>query len=206
MSVCYIVGAAPECAALSPLDGDLVIAADGGQKALLKMNITPHLVVGDFDSSELLFTVPFVKHPVEKDDTDTALAIREGAKRGYRTFCLYGCMGGRPDHTFGVIQTALGATREGFRVFLVGEGMISTVIVNESFHFECSDTVSVFSLSEFSQGVSLEGLKYPLTDATLSSAFPLGVSNEGEGRVTVSVREGALLLMWKADTLAFADI
>ena len=206
MSVCYIVGAAPECASFSPKDGDLVIAADGGQKALLKMNIAPHLVVGDFDSSDLLFTVPCVKHPVEKDDTDTALAIREGAKRGYRTFCLYGCMGGRPDHTFGAIQTALGAVREGLRVFLVGEGVISTVIVNESFRFECFDTVSVFSLSDVSKGVSLSGLKYSLSDATLSNGFPLGVSNEGKGDVTVSVREGELLLMWKADTLAFADI
>ena len=96
--------------------------------------------------------------------------------------------------------------REGFRVFLVGEGMITTVIVNESFHFECFDTVSVFSLSDVSKGVSLSGLKYSLSDATLSNGFPLGVSNEGKGAVTVSVRDGELLLMWKADTLIFADI
>lgn len=203
MAVCYIVGAAPECASFSPAAGDLVIAADGGQHALARMGITPQLIVGDFDSSHAPEGIPFIKHPVEKDDTDTALAIREGAKRGYRTFALFGCTGGRPDHAFGAVQTALGATRDGYRVYLVGEGMIATVLVNGSLCFRALGKVSVFSLSDKSHGVTLTGLKYPLSDATLTNAFPLGVSNEGAGDVTVSVKDGALYLLWEADTASF---
>ncbi len=202
MAVCYIVGAAPHCTPFSPGKDDLVIAADGGQRALAAMGVTPHLTVGDFDSSERPCDTPTVKHPVEKDDTDTALAIREGAARGFRTFALYGCTGGRPDHAFAVVQTALGATKEGYRVVLVGEGMIGTVLINESFYFSPRGTVSVLSLSEQAHGVTLTGLKYPLHDATLTNAFPLGVSNEGNGEAaTVSVKEGALYLLWEAQTL-----
>ena len=204
MSVCYIVGSAPKCDDLFPKDGDLVIAADGGQKALARMGIKPHLVVGDFDSSDAPADIPSVRHPKEKDDTDTALAIREGASRGFRTFALYGCVGGRLDHTIGVIQTALGAAKSGYRVFLVGEGTVSTVLKNERFDFAPAGTVSVFSLTERSEGVTLKGLKYPLEDATLTNDFPLGVSNEGEGsEASVSVKNGALYLLWEADVLPF---
>lgn len=202
MGICYIVGASPCCVPFSPMEGDLVIAADGGQRALSQMGIAPHLAVGDFDSSAQPRDIPTVRHPVEKDDTDTALAIEEGIRRGYTAFALYGCMGGRPDHTFGAVQTALGAARRGHRVFLVGEGMVGTVLVDGSISFSSRGTVSVFALSERACGVTLTGLKYPLRDAVLTNDFPLGVSNEAkEERVTVSVEKGALYLLWEADAL-----
>lgn len=202
MAVCYIVGAAPDCAPFSPREGDFVIAADGGQDALARMGMIPHLTVGDFDSSKAPAGVPVVTHPVEKDDTDTSLALEEGIRRGYTVFALYGCMGGRPDHTFGVVQTALGAAKRGFRVFLVGEGMVGTVLVNESISFSSLGTVSVFALTERAEGVTLKGLKYPLANATLTNDFPLGVSNEALGEtVTISVKKGALYLLWETDVL-----
>ena len=202
MAVCYIVGAAPHCERLFPKDGDLIIAADGGRTALKEMGVTPHLVVGDFDSSTEPEELPTVKHPVEKDDTDTALAIEEGIRRGFDTFALYGCTGGRPDHAFGVVQTALGAAKRGYRAFIVGEGMVGTVLIDGEISFASSGVVSVFSLSERSHGVTLTGLKYPLKDAVLTNDFPLGVSNEAvASTVTVKVEKGALYLLWEADTL-----
>ncbi len=202
MAICYIVGAAPECAPFSPAAGDLIIAADGGQAALSRLSLAPHLVVGDFDSSTAPVAVPCVKHPVEKDDTDCALAIREGRARGYHTFALYGCLGGRLDHTLGAVQTALGAAREGDTVYLVGEGFVCRVLTGGSFTFTPTGKVSVLALSERAEGVTLGSLKYPLEDATLTNAFPLGVSNEGLGiPATVSLRRGALLLLWEGSTL-----
>ena len=57
----------------------LLIAADGGLRYLEEQGITPDLVVGDFDS---LGRVPegdnILTHPVEKDDTDTMLAVKLG--------------------------------------------------------------------------------------------------------------------------------
>lgn len=202
MAVCYIVGAAPLCVPFVPAAGDLVIAADGGQAALSRLGVSPHLAVGDFDSSAAPTDIPYVKHPVEKDDTDCALAIREGRARGYRTFALYGCLGGRLDHTMGAVQTALGAAREGDEIYLVGEGFVCRVLTAGSLTFTPQGKVSVLALSERAEGVTLSGLKYSLENATLTNGFPLGVSNEGKGcPATVSVREGALLVLWEGDTL-----
>ena len=89
MATCYIYGAMP-CGSTEKLEeGDLLIAADGGYAYLQGQK--PDLVVGDFDS---LGYVPegeqIIRHPVQKDDTDMLLAVREGLKRGYRKFVLYG--------------------------------------------------------------------------------------------------------------------
>ena len=52
MGVCLIVGAGAVAADLHlPLgQDDLLIAADGGWLTVERMGLTPHLVIGDFDS------------------------------------------------------------------------------------------------------------------------------------------------------------
>jgi thiamine pyrophosphokinase len=55
----------------------------------------------------------------------------------------------------------------------------------------------VFCNSGTAEGVTLEGLKFPLQDDTLSGSFPLGVSNEFTGQpARVSVGSGSLILIW----------
>ena len=105
--ICCIIGACGPGEILVPdRERTLVIAADGGLRYLEEQAITPDLVVGDFDS---LGRVPeggnILRHPVEKDDTDTMLAVKLGLAQGCDTFLLYGCTGGRPDHTYANYQT-----------------------------------------------------------------------------------------------------
>lgn len=198
MNTCYIVGAMPFEEGFSVDGSDFVIAADGGQASLARLGIQPHLVVGDFDSSEAPADIPFVRHPIEKDDTDTALAVKEGMKRGYEYFIFYGCTGGRFDHTFATVQTLHRLSVEGLHGYLVFEdGTVGTVIVNKSLQFSPKGTVSIFSLTDESVGVSIEGLKYSLKDARLTNDFPLGVSNEGTGApAKITVKRGALFVIF----------
>ena len=199
MNTCYIIGAMPFRDTLSVDESDFIIAADGGQDALRRLGVKPHLVVGDFDSSEAPSDVPFVRHPVEKDDTDTALAVKEGMRRGYEHFILYGCTGGRFDHTLAAIQTLHRLSIEGLFGYLVfDDGTVGTVIANKTLHFSPKGTVSVFALTNECNGVTIEGLKYPLTDARLTNDYPLGVSNEGTGApAKISVKTGALFVIFK---------
>lgn len=198
--ICYIIGA---CApGKIVIDGRaLVIAADGGLRFLEERGIVPNLTVGDFDS---LGHVPqgenIICHPVEKDDTDTMLAVKLGLERGCRIFVLYGCLGGRIDHTFANLQTLLFIAEHGARGYLVGDGWMSCVIRNETLKFPAglSGTVSVFCPDGEAEGVTLEGLHYSLTNGTLKSSFPLGVSNHFTGgSASVSVENGSLLIMWE---------
>ena len=81
----------------------------------------------------------------------------------------------------------------------MGRDSIITVVKDGclSFPAGCQGTISVFCLGADARGVTLEGLYYPLENATLSAGLPLGVSNhftEKPGKI--SVRQGSLLVLW----------
>ena len=198
--LCFIVGTMEPGKIPSPEEGDLLLAADGGLTHLERRGLTPHLIVGDFDS---LGRVPegnnIIRHPVEKDDTDTMLAIKTGLERGYRDFLLYGCLGGRLDHAYANLQALTFLARRGASGWLLGEGLAVTAIRNGRLDFapEHEGVISVFCPDGEARGVTLTGLHYPLRNAVLTSAFPLGVSNRFTGEAaSVSVEDGTLLIMW----------
>ncbi|MBD5153176.1 MAG: thiamine diphosphokinase [Oscillibacter sp.] len=199
-NLCIITGAMAPGKIMPPKENDLLIAADGGLDHLTRQGLNPHLIVGDFDS---LGRVPagdnIIRHPVEKDDTDTMLAIKTGLARGYKTFLLYGCLGGRLDHTYANLQALLYLARRGAAGFLLGRGMAATVVRSGQLDFAPGHmgTISVFCPDGEARGVDLTGLHYPLQNAVLTSDFPLGVSNQFTGEAaSVAVREGSLLVMW----------
>lgn len=179
--------------------GDLCIAADGGFSQMQAHGVEPDLVVGDFDSLGYVPPHPhIVRHPVEKDDTDTALALSEGWSRGYRTFHIYGALGGRLDHTLANVQLLSGLAGQGGQGVLIGPGMTVTAVHNGTLELEGEpgQTLSVFCWGEPAQGITLEGLKYLLHGATLTCDVPRGVSNEflgGPARITVE--RGTLVVM-----------
>ena len=198
--ICYIVGACPPGEIrFAPGRPAFVIAADKGLVHLEAQGIRPDLIVGDFDS---LGRVPagdnILRHPVEKDDTDTALALSEGWSRGYRNFHIYGSLGGRLDHTLANVQLLCGLVEQGGQGMLVGPGLTVTAVHNGTLELEgeTGRTLSIFCLGEPAHGVTLEGLKYPLQGATMTAQVPLGVSNEflgGPARITVE--RGTLVVM-----------
>lgn len=204
MNKCYIFGSMPVTKLNHTIDkGDLIIAADGGLKNTEKLNIKPDFIVGDFDS---LGYVPegtnIIKHPVMKNETDAVLAVDVGLNEGFREFIIYGCLGGRLDQTVASLQTAVYVVEKGGKAVLVDENTYATVIKNSAITFssDCKGTISVFSHSDESIGVTEAGLLYSLTDEALTSSFPLGVSNEFTGNeATVSVKNGILSIIWQTE-------
>lgn len=179
--------------------GDYVMAADGGLAHLQKLGMTPDGIIGDFDS---LGYVPQDARvfPVEKDDTDAMLAVRQGLALGYRRFVIYGALDGpRLDHTVANFQTLKFLADHGACGFLAGNTYMATVIQNGKICFPkgAEGILSVFCMGADAEGVTLQGLKYPLTDGKLTAGFPLGVSNHFTGQeASVEVRSGSLLLLW----------
>lgn len=201
MSVCYIFGSGeygPEWP--SPEEGDFLIAADGGYAMLRARGMAPHMLVGDFDSLGYVPDHPhIVRHPVEKDDTDMALAIREGWDRGFREFRIYGGLGGRLDHTVANLQLLAGLARQGGAGYLLGENTVITALAAGRLEFpaEYRGILSVFAVGGPAEGVTLSGVKYSLDRAKLTPEIPLGVSNEFLGvPAAVAVERGTLLIMW----------
>ncbi len=209
MAVCYIVGAAAHCVPFTPLAGDFVVAADGGFAHLQARGITPDLVLGDFDS---LSSPPVGENvltfPVDKDDTDTMLAVRLGWERGFRTFYLLAGTGGRTDHTLANLQVLLWVARRGGKAVLCGDGECFTAVSGGTLRFAqtACGTLSVFAFGGDAHGVTLQGVRYPLSDGILTAEHALGVSNRFTGEpCRVCVRDGALLVCWSgtADEVIF---
>ena len=197
--ICYVVGAG-ECGelTLNPEREDFVIAVDGGYENLKGQRID--LVVGDFDSLPYVPDHPrVIRLKPEKDDTDMMIALREGLAAGYDAFHIYGGEGGRFDHTLANIQCLAYLADQGARGYLIGARQTATLIQNDSISFsgKREGYISVFSYGERALGVTLRGLKYPLTDAELSDRIPLGVSNEFTGRdACISVGNGRLVIVY----------
>lgn len=199
MNTCHIFCAAAFTGLLEPVNpGDLVIAADGGYEHLEKAGVKADLILGDFDSLGFVPAGAEV-YPVEKDDTDAMLAVREGLQRGYTRFLLYGSLDGpRLDHTVANFQTLQFLADHGARGWLIGNRQLVTVIKESEISFpkEAKGDLSVFCMGEPTRGITLEGPKYELQKGTLTAGFPLGVSNSFVGKpVRISVEQGSLLIL-----------
>lgn len=200
MSVCRIVGAG-ECRKLKfkKKPDELIIAADGGCVYLENENITPDIIIGDFDS---LGFVPnggdVIKLNPVKDITDMDAAVKEGLKRGYTEFHLYGACGGRFDHTLANIQLTASLSQQNCKAYIHAENIITAVCNGEiCFDAEYEGYISVFSYSDKCTGVTIEGLKYTLDNAELTNTFPLGVSNEFTGTNSrIRVENGTLIIVY----------
>ena len=190
-----------------PLPGDLIIAADAGYRVCQALGIVPDLLLGDFDSMEQPTDFANIhRSPVEKDDTDTMLAVKTALEQGCDTVYLYGGTGGkRLDHTLANLQTLLYLRRRGARGWLYDDDFVWTVVENESLTIEKTvewGLFSAFCLGDRAEGIDETGFQYPLTDAVLTPEFPLGVSNHIlEPVAVVTVRKGALAVGWQLPAL-----
>ena len=203
MKKCVIIGAGEFFGDVKLDTGDYLIAADGGLDHIKSLGLTPDVIIGDFDSvsdaREMPEGIEVIRHPVEKDETDSYLAYRLGYERGFREFHIFGGTGGREDHTFANYCLLLKAKNEGCNAFLYGKDQISTVIKNEKMRIfgNPGASFSVFALGAIASGVTVKGAKYEAEKVTLTPDFPLGVSNSftDSGYADIEVECGALLIM-----------
>ncbi len=184
---------------------DLIIAADRGALTALQLGCPPAIVVGDFDS---LGDLPLqtlqergceiVRAAVEKDETDTELALQVACERGATQITLLGALGGaRIDHTVANILLLAGFEAIPIRII---DGPSTCWLLRGPGHStiggQAGDLLSLFPLSGDAAGVSTTNLYYPLHDDTLRFGKPRGVSNVLTGdQAMVSLEQGLLLLI-----------
>ena len=201
MGACVIFCAAAFDTLARPVEPeDYIIAADGGLRHTQALGLTPQETLGDFDS--LGYTPSGANvFPVEKDDTDSMLAVRRGLALDFREFLLYGSLDGpRLDHTVANFQTLQFLADRDAYGYLIGMDTMVTVVKNGCLQFPagCAGTISVFCLGAPARGVTERGLYYTLEDGVLTSGFPLGASNHFTGEeASISVKDGSLLVLWE---------
>lgn len=186
---------------------DLVIAADGGARWLRSHGVRPQLVVGDLDSldeatlaqlSDAGTTV--VRHPTEKEASDTELAVAEALAAGADRIVLLGALGGqRLDHELAnllLLVDSAYAERDlrVMRATTLVRGISGPrTLVLES---RPGDTVTLLPLGGDVSGVWTEGLRYPLRGETLVMGRSRGLSNVvSEMPASVQLEAGSLLVV-----------
>lgn len=181
--------------------GWTVFCADGGLRSAMNAGLAPDYQIGDWDSGGAPEPgVPCVTLPVEKDMTDLQAAADEALGMGFRELLVCGCTGGRLDHTASNLVLLEWIADRGGRPLLVDEdnevrlleGPVEFRLANHpSYRY-----LSLIPLDRTVTGVTLRGLKYPLTNALLTRGDTLSVSNEPQGsEMTISLASGRALLI-----------
>lgn len=183
---CVIVSASPEYdiefISRSINKYDYIICADGGMDLLAKINLTPDLIVGDFDSASSPNLFPNVDRiclQVRKDDTDTMHCVETALQRGFENFLFLGATGGRIDHTLANLSILLYLARRSCTgiisdryndIFLLHSGV-------NNIHTEIGTTVSIMPFASDHAVLSYKGMSYPLECRKVTAEYPYTISN-----------------------------
>lgn len=180
---------------------DIVIAADSGYLNALKMNFTPDVLVGDFDSldrKKVKENIEIVELPPEKDLTDTQVACKIALDSGADQIFLIGGLDGRLDHTFSnVAILRMLCEKRVYSYITDGQNRVryikntNAIIVRSPFKY-----LSVLADDDVVKGVDIEGCKYPLKNAKIRKDHQFAVSNEIVGNCAlVNVKKGGVFVI-----------
>ena len=150
----------------------------------------------DYFDKENVAGIPIETFSVCKDDTDTMLAIKKAMSLGYRDIVIVCALGSRFDHSLANIQSMAYIAEHGGSCELFGKGEHLKTLCNGSIKLPKKEncSLSLFSLTDKCEGISIKGSEYDCENVTLTNTFPLGVSNKWKDDVvTVSVKSGILL-------------
>lgn len=179
---------------------DLIICADGGYAHVKKLGIKPDIIIGDFDSydkNSIGDESIIISAKEEKDETDTELALTYALQRGIKEVLMFGCLYGRLDHTFANIWLLIKYKRLGMNIIMIGYDDVVMTAVNPLVIQKTENSyISLYSISEIVRGLTLKGLKYPLSGYDLKRGDVIGTSNEFiDDSAQISFDEGELLII-----------
>ncbi len=182
----------------------LVIAADGGYLHAQSLGVAVDVVVGDFDSLDQK-SLPtnnsrlvVEEHPLDKDESDLALALNFAQRVGARDINIISGGGGRLDHL--LISSMLLANEHNIDQRIVthcGSSRVMALTANKVFDLEevTGSHVSLVALSSDSR-ISTEGLRWNLSsDDNFPKFSSLGLSNEILSQPRIEVHQGVFLVI-----------
>ncbi len=200
-------------------DVDLVIAADGGARLARALGVVLDLWVGDGDSlgedgiaALAASGVPIERSRPDKDETDVELAVVAAVGRGAERLVILGALGGeRVDHALANVMLLASEDLIGRPACLLdARSRISLLRApspdggpgRRSLALDPGAMVSLLPFGGDAEGVTTDGLVYPLSGETLRLGPARGVSNLVARRdASVTLRRGLLLVVESPATL-----
>jgi len=186
----------------SPRPDDLIIAADGGAIHCMALQITPKVIIGDLDSLKKedleLFQAggaEIIQYPNRKDYSDLELALQYVDQLGIEQVLILAALGKRWDQTFANIHLPI--AYPSMKISMIDNNQEIFFLHNGEqleIQGQPDDIVSLIPMIGDVEGITTQGLEYPLNNETLSSGSTRGISNVLLGdRATIVIKEGLLL-------------
>ncbi len=181
---------------------DFMIAADGGTRHLLALDLLPSVVIGDLDSLDPADhrtlqenQTEIIQHPEDKDATDLELALNYALDLGYRNIRLVAALGGRLDQTLANLSLLANPSLAELDL-RIDDGVEEAFFIRRQaqIHGRAGETVSLIPWGGDVTGIRTEGLRWPLHGETLYAYKTRGISNEilsEEARI--NIKSGLLL-------------
>ena len=170
--------------------GKIYIAADAGLETIKKFDIIPDVIVGDFDSVNPAFFdyyknlkdgIKIIRHPTQKDDTDSMLSVKYALEHGYANITIIGGIGGRIDHTLVNLFCLKYIKNNGGKGCITdGNNRISYVSNSRTRIYKNKNYkyISIIPVSPELRGVTLSGFFYSLKNGAVRLEEPYTVCNE----------------------------
>lgn len=188
------------------------IGADRGALYLLDEGITPHEIIGDFDSltdeewKRIQSAVQHIeKYKPEKDETDTDLALLKAVSYNPEEILITGVTGGRLDHFEAAIRSIYQMKSQypqiehkiinnynEISILLPGK---HTIYRDEKYRY-----LSFFSFEQPVENVTLRGVKYETTSERIDTGSSRFTSNElVSDKGYISFSSGICLMIRSSD-------
>lgn len=164
---------------------EFIVAIDGGLQHVVKLGLTPNIIIGDLDSIDPVDLATFQENgidvrqfPAQKDETDLELAIQYVLDLGFERIFLCGATGGRTDHFLGNLLLFSNPNFIGKKITILSDkSEIFYCTKNQQIVGNQGDIVSLIPISDKVTGISTSGLEFQLNDEDLIRWSSRGISN-----------------------------
>jgi thiamine pyrophosphokinase len=182
-------------------NGALLVAADSGLVLAEAAGVSPDWIIGDMDSldrRERLDAYPgerIIRHGVDKDYTDTELALALLYEKGCGEAWIAGGGGGRIDHLFAI--RSLFERECAPRRWITAGADIRRIDAGEEFSLpvQAGGLLSVFPLGGGPWKAASRGLKWPLDGLVWDRGF-FGISNmAAAAEISINAEQGRFMLI-----------
>ncbi|CUP68375.1 thiamine diphosphokinase [Clostridium baratii] len=189
-------------------DDDYIVGVDKGCNILKEIEVTPNIILGDFDSidKEVLNyykdkNVKIEKFNAEKDYTDTDLGYIKALEVNPSEIILFGATGSRIDHMLGNIGILLKGLRENIKVTIVDDNN-KMYAVNKSSLVKKEEgrVISFHALSDVVKNLTIKNGKYPLNNYNMTLLEPRAICNEFlDDDIYIEFDSGIILILYTKD-------
>lgn len=179
-----------------------IIAVDGGANKAKNLDLSVDLIIGDLDSitkSNLNYfktkNVEIIKYPVEKDQTDSELAVDYCLKNGFKDLYLIAALGGRVDQQLANLNLLEYIQKRNINAKIIAKNIeIALIDKNKKFKSKAGYRLSLIPQSNSVENLTITGCKYNLNKENIERAKSRGISNLIEAnQAEISIEHGLLI-------------